>query len=54
MFGYGSRAIRVIGGVAGTQWSTTLTDESPTSFPEGRDKPSYKSKTKGAADAMER
>ncbi len=29
--GYGSWTVKVLGGVARTQWLTTLTDESPTS-----------------------
>ena len=64
VFGYGSRAIRVIGGVAETQWLTTLTGEVPrrpraAAEPEGSIRrvevtPLDKSLTKRVADAAER
>ena len=64
VFGYGSRAIRVIGGVAETQWLTTLTGEVPRrpraaaepdgSIRHGEVTPLDKSLTKRAADAAER
>jgi len=56
--GYAVRAIGVTGGVAWTKRPTTLTGESPTSSPAGNGPaagtPTYKSQTKGAADARER
>lgn len=59
ILGYDTRTIRVIGGVTWTKWLTTLTGERFLLRPQpGLGQvavtPIYKSKTKRAADAMER